>query len=623
MVLLFDLNRSDSEGTDSEDEEDDAYQRQENNPQLQQAPEHGGDNEPEIKSGGLPSGEEDTGSHQEGQEGEEPPPEQQASDADAMEHQRDEDATDEREEEPAATASTPSLEWELAGSRWMADADGLLIHPEQGGEGPSHLPMPHHAAAIRGADVLAFDPGHAVELEFQVHSWSVVFGLTDAAAAFDADSRIGGRSWGYMPLGSYFFETANAFVLEESRGHYQSLCHPLGQHGHVGGNSLMRIIVRLDWTTRHLYFALAGGAGSYREAPIRVPDDVMSLRPWVHATSSTKTKVQLVSVRRVPGGEPPEPPVRGPRVGPSESAERGNGGGGGGGGDDDDDDDNDDDDDDDDDDQMGTAQPPNRTRSRQRRAANDSPFGSPQQMPPPSSEDDDDEEEEEEVDVDDDEEAEAEVKPEPDASQELDAPSQVHYSDLWRYYMEPRIEKRASERLRQSAGRELPAHILRLKGCDERKCARLKRRLEWLRAAGWHRTALDILQSVADWQTKNFPVPPMLRKMADPEAPPECIDLTEDGAVREVIDVDAYLEAHVGEDWESAVKAEQPQPQPEQPPQPPQPEQPEQPEQQPAQPQQLEQPQQQEPPEPQQPPRPSSRARGKRKLPPSNPWQPL
>ena len=287
---------------------------------------------------------------------------------------------DEQHAEPAGTSSSPPSASGVAAATMWASADGPWS--ADGDEVQAQAGSAQQTSIVGATTIDENEQGH--ELVFIVYTWSAIFGVTDANATWDADEQVGGRSWGLKAMGSSFFSTPNAFKCE-GRGARQPLSAPLGMlacadpSGATITETGLRIAVRIDWPSRRLFFALEG-AGRYREAPERLPPDVTSLRPWVHATNEG-VRLRIIHIRTVPAGDPPEPlPPQAPAapvetldvevedVAPEvEEA-------------------------------ATSVQPRRRPHKRMRRlsAQRSSPFGSPRNSPPSS---DDEEEEAEEVEV--------------------------------------------------------------------------------------------------------------------------------------------------------------------------------------------------------------------------------
>ena len=67
--------------------------------------------------------------------------------------------------------------------------------------------------------------------------------------------------------------------------------------------------LHINWPTRELFVAL--NRGPYQAVPdLRLPDDVSTLRPWVHANGAHNCLVELVKVEQLEAGPPPDRKVR-------------------------------------------------------------------------------------------------------------------------------------------------------------------------------------------------------------------------------------------------------------------------------------------------------------------------
>ena len=156
-----------------------------------------------------------------------------------------------------------------------------------------------------GQDVLR-DEQRAHHLEYTIFAWEPVVGVMDASVPFDGRGRQGGRSWGFQVLGCLFHTSRQGFELQAPRGFDTPF------NGHNGGCTPQDGFVlelHINWPTRELFVAL--NRGPYQAVPdLRLPDDVSTLRPWVHANGAHSCLVELVKVEQLEACPPPDRKVR-------------------------------------------------------------------------------------------------------------------------------------------------------------------------------------------------------------------------------------------------------------------------------------------------------------------------
>jgi hypothetical protein len=388
------------------------------------------------------------------------------------------------------------------------------------GEDGKAITLPRGKRALqtaRSANVFKKGP-HALRIEFKVHSWSILFGITDSDAAFDPINKRGGRSWGLKLLGG-FFSTENANFPEGHGASREPLLRraesgeaekaPLGllSTGKLPMESGFLVSLHINWPTGHLCFALEGG--EYREAPMKLPADVEALRVWAHAEGTGgAARLSIESVEQVNPGAPPEPhivDVNEPlRMGRSVAAEAPAAAASASGYS-----------------AVAAAEAGpqwKRAKATKRPRSSDpfrSPISSPVRFSRPLVED-----EEEARQIEDEEArqaaAEAMKKWTGEERKVLSEDEREELRKLWSHWMEPRPKQRQTQyfcekdsrrhtrelRERAAYGGAEPAHILR--AADPFACRRLFYTLRYMDEEGYTKMALDKLRRVDDWFFKAY-----------------------------------------------------------------------------------------------------------------------